>query len=341
MIVPRDKNLNSLVKVFVCACAQLCPTLWDPTTDWSPPGSSVHGILQARTLQWAAISSSRGSPQPRDWSQVSGNAGIFFTVWATREAQWWWFQSTLYMVDFFWGETEGGRPCSLQDCSSWTQDWTKALDSESAESWPLDCEEIPSCFSYIHRNYSLNLVGLTNPSALSTWKWLRFWASGLANNKSIFSGLSVCSWGNTGSQNHRAVFSRDRNLHATVYFNGSCWNYRASQAAVAVKNPPVSAGDRRDSGSIAGSRRIPGGGHGHALQRSCLEKPWKKRAWRVLGHWVAKSRTQLKQLSRHARWNFLGVCFSLRVNWLMSVFHKHVLFFSISCLGSLVSRGSI
>ena len=109
----------------------------------------------------------------------------------------------------------------------------------------------------------------------------------------------------------------------------------------AVKNPPVSAGDRRDSGSIAGSRRIPGGGHGHALQRSCLEKPWKKRAWRVLGHWVAKSRTQLKQLSRHARWNFLGVCFSLRVNWLMSVFHKHVLFFSISCLGSLVSRGSI
>ena len=58
-------------------------------------------------------------------------------------------------------------------------------------------------------------------------------------------------------------------------------------------------------------------------------------------HSVAKSWTQLKQLSTHAHWNFLEVCFSLRVNWLMSVFHKCVLFFSISCLGSLISRGSI
>ena len=44
---------------------QLCPTLCDPM-DCSPPGSSVHGILQARTLEWVAISSSRGSSQPRD-----------------------------------------------------------------------------------------------------------------------------------------------------------------------------------------------------------------------------------------------------------------------------------
>ena len=100
MIISRNKNLNNLIKVFVCVCARLCPTLWDPM-DCSPPGSSVHGILQARILEWAAISFSRGSPQPRDWSQVSRNAGIFFTVWATREAQWWWFQSTLYVVDFF------------------------------------------------------------------------------------------------------------------------------------------------------------------------------------------------------------------------------------------------
>ena len=44
----------------------LCPTLCDPT-DCSPPGSSVHSILQARILDWVAIFSSRGSPQPRDW----------------------------------------------------------------------------------------------------------------------------------------------------------------------------------------------------------------------------------------------------------------------------------
>ena len=44
---------------------QPCPTVWDPM-DCSPPGSSVHGVLQARTLEWVAISFSRGSSQPRD-----------------------------------------------------------------------------------------------------------------------------------------------------------------------------------------------------------------------------------------------------------------------------------
>ena len=52
----------------MCVCAQSlqsCPTLCDPR-DCSPPGSSVHGILQARKLEWVAISSSRGSSQLRD-----------------------------------------------------------------------------------------------------------------------------------------------------------------------------------------------------------------------------------------------------------------------------------
>ena len=47
--------------------AKSCLTLCDPM-DCSPPGSSVHGILQIRILEWVAISSSRGSPQPRDWT---------------------------------------------------------------------------------------------------------------------------------------------------------------------------------------------------------------------------------------------------------------------------------
>ena len=45
----------------------------------------VHGILQARILEWVAIPLSRGSSQSRDWSQVSCIAGGFFTIWATRE----------------------------------------------------------------------------------------------------------------------------------------------------------------------------------------------------------------------------------------------------------------
>ena len=53
---------------------------------YSPPGSSVHGILQARILEWVAIPFSRGSSQPRDWTQISHIAGRSFTIWATREA---------------------------------------------------------------------------------------------------------------------------------------------------------------------------------------------------------------------------------------------------------------
>ena len=61
------------------------PTLCDPV-DYSSSGSSVHGILQAKILEVVAMPFSRGSSWPRDWTQVSGIAGRFFTIWATREA---------------------------------------------------------------------------------------------------------------------------------------------------------------------------------------------------------------------------------------------------------------
>ena len=54
-----------------CSAARSCPTLWDPM-DYSPPGSSVQVILQARIMEWAAISISRGSSQPRDRTRFSG-----------------------------------------------------------------------------------------------------------------------------------------------------------------------------------------------------------------------------------------------------------------------------
>ena len=52
----------------------------------SPPGSSVHRILQARILEWVAISFSRGSSRPRYQTRVSCIAGRFFTIWAARKA---------------------------------------------------------------------------------------------------------------------------------------------------------------------------------------------------------------------------------------------------------------
>ena len=66
--------------------AQSCPTLCNPV-DCSPPGSSVHGTLQTRILEWVAISLFRGSSLPRDWTQVSRIAGRHFNLRATREAQ--------------------------------------------------------------------------------------------------------------------------------------------------------------------------------------------------------------------------------------------------------------
>ena len=54
-------------------------------SDCCLPGSSVHGILQARTLDWVAIPVSRGSSQTREWTRVSHNAGRLFTIWTTRE----------------------------------------------------------------------------------------------------------------------------------------------------------------------------------------------------------------------------------------------------------------
>jgi len=58
---------------------QLCHTLCN-SMDCSPLGSSVHGFLQARTLEWVAMPSSRESSQPRDQTQISCIAGRFFTI---------------------------------------------------------------------------------------------------------------------------------------------------------------------------------------------------------------------------------------------------------------------
>ena len=68
---------NKWLKVKV---SQSCLTLWDPM-DYT-----VHGILQARILEWVAFPFFRRSSQPRDRTQVSHIAGRFFTNWATREA---------------------------------------------------------------------------------------------------------------------------------------------------------------------------------------------------------------------------------------------------------------
>ena len=85
-----------------CLVTKLCLTLCGPT-DNSPSGSSVHGILQARILEWIAIPFSGGSSWPRDWTPVSWTAGGFFYCWPT-----------------------GGPPGRSEDRAN-----TRVLDSES------------------------------------------------------------------------------------------------------------------------------------------------------------------------------------------------------------------
>jgi len=77
-------SLCLCVSVFIAlkvevSVTQACPTVCDPV-DCRPPDSSVHGTLQARELVWVAMPSSRGSPRPRNGTQVSCIAGGFFTV---------------------------------------------------------------------------------------------------------------------------------------------------------------------------------------------------------------------------------------------------------------------
>ena len=87
----------------VCVGAQSCTTLCNPM-DCSPPGSSVHGILQARILEWVAISYSKRSLWPRDWTHVSCVAGFTAEPLGKPSASlykisfnlWWWCSATAY-----------------------------------------------------------------------------------------------------------------------------------------------------------------------------------------------------------------------------------------------------
>ena len=108
---------------------QMCLTLWEPM-DCSPPGSSVHGISQAKILEWVAIPISRRSSQSRDQTWVSFIAGRFFTIWTTKEA-----------------------PCMLITCGrllystgspTWSLWWPKEV-----ECGPREAQEGKGIYTYI------------------------------------------------------------------------------------------------------------------------------------------------------------------------------------------------
>ena len=84
---PREQSSNSSTHPAACVCSviQSSLTLCNPI-DFSPPGTSVHGILQERILEWVAISFSRGSSRPRDQTHISCTGRQILYHWATWEA---------------------------------------------------------------------------------------------------------------------------------------------------------------------------------------------------------------------------------------------------------------
>ena len=112
---PYLKPWYDMLKVKV---TQSCPTLCNPM-------DCIHGILQARMLEWVAFSFSRGSSQPRDRAQVFHIAGGFFTGWATREAQEYWSGYPIHSpADLPDPGIEPGSP-ALQTDSLPTELWGK------------------------------------------------------------------------------------------------------------------------------------------------------------------------------------------------------------------------
>ena len=103
------------------------------------------------------------------------------------------------------------------------------------------------------------------------------------------------------------VFS-DKANGVIIFLIVSIKNIKASEVVLVVESMPANAGDIRDMGSVPGSGRFPGGGHGNPLQYSCLENPMDRGAQQVTIHGVTQNRTQLKQLSVHTCIKKILVC---------------------------------
>ena len=118
-MMQRRSQLRGLVRSQgMCSVSESCLTLCDPV-DCAPPGSSVHGILQARILEWVAMPSSRGASRPGDPTQVSLIAGKFFTIWTN--------------FGHMWRERRSGQPAwKWQSVGKW---WPFTLNSNSVEKW--------------------------------------------------------------------------------------------------------------------------------------------------------------------------------------------------------------
>ena len=144
----------------------------------------------------------------------------------------------------------------------------------------------PKAFPHLHLSRLLLLLWVSKNQVLLLCS-LRFSSLGVLKQ-----GLSLTKWERT--KDHRNSLREKHGSWCVPLLQGP---YSTSQVAPVVKNPPATAGDLRDMGSITGSGGSPGGGNGNSLQYSCLVNPMDREAWWATVHRVAQSQTRLKRLS--------------------------------------------
>ena len=116
ILIPLATKYHQMFNNFCCCCLvdKLCPTPCDPM-NCSPPGSSVHGISQARMLEWVVISSSRGSSWLRDQTHISSTGRRVLYCWATRDN---------FPVNVHWWHTHPSHFCHVPDKGEYPKNLT-------------------------------------------------------------------------------------------------------------------------------------------------------------------------------------------------------------------------
>ena len=107
------------LRIFMIHESQSCSVMSNSVTS----DYTVHGILQARILEWVVVLSSRVSSQPRDQNQVSRIAGRFLTSWATREAHSW----------FMGRDQNSNRNRNLEETNSNPHEWLSGVQDIGEE----------------------------------------------------------------------------------------------------------------------------------------------------------------------------------------------------------------
>ena len=151
-LLNQGENSESISELMLVT--QLCPTFCDPM-DCNLPGSSVHGILQARILEWVAISFSRGSSLPGDCTQVSPIVGRSLTIWAQwpnpdtgiySEAGWLW-ENKVTSRRLSLVMCKMGRICACKYllCELKLMQVNKTMHLIDVVVWPWSCQFCSCC----------------------------------------------------------------------------------------------------------------------------------------------------------------------------------------------------